>query len=179
KTSSSTRTATSTTTSSWSTGTARSSSSPPVAATFPTSSSSRRRSSSSFATTTSSSTPSSRAFTASSIARTAVTSGRSCAIPGSTSGAASWRRLVELSEFAERVDNTLKVIGDFYLARVYESAVRRFRIRAWQASIDAKQALLAQAYSLIRGQIDARRTTLLELVVIVLIVVEVLLALRH
>ena len=77
-----------------------------------------------------------------------------------------------------RVDNTLKVIGDFYLARVYESAVRRFRIRAWQASIDAKQALLAQAYSLIRGQIEARRTTLLELTVIVLIVVEVILALR-
>jgi hypothetical protein len=88
-------------------------------------------------------------------------------------------RLVELSEFAERVDNTLKVIGDFYLARVYESAVRRFRIRSWQASIDAKQALLAQAHSLIRGEIDARRTTLLELVVIVLIVLEVLLALRR
>ncbi len=89
------------------------------------------------------------------------------------------RRLVELSEFAERVDNTLKVIGDFYLARVYESAVRRFRIRAWQASIDAKQALLAQAHSLIRGEIEARRTMLLELVVIALIVLEVLLALRH
>jgi hypothetical protein len=89
------------------------------------------------------------------------------------------RRLVELSEFAERVDNTLKVIGDFYLARVYESAVRRFRIRAWQASIDAKQALLAQSHSLIRGEIDARRTTLLELVVIVLILVEVILALRR
>jgi hypothetical protein len=88
-------------------------------------------------------------------------------------------RLVELSEFAERVDNTLKVIGDFYLARVYESAVRRFRIRAWQASIDAKQALLAQAHTLIRSEIDARRTTLLELVVIVLIVFEVLLALRR
>jgi hypothetical protein len=88
-------------------------------------------------------------------------------------------RLVELSEFAERVDNTLKVIGDFYLARVYESAVRRFRIRAWQASIDAKQALLAQAHSLIRGEVDARRTTLLELVVIVLILVEVILALRR
>lgn len=88
-------------------------------------------------------------------------------------------RLVELSEFAERVDNTLKVIGDFYLARVYESAVRRFRIRSWQASIDAKQALLAQAHGLIRGEIDSRRTTLLELVVIALIVLEVLLALRH
>jgi hypothetical protein len=90
------------------------------------------------------------------------------------------RRLVELSEFAERVDNALKVIGDFYLARVYESAVRRFRIRPWQASIDAKQALLAQAYGLVRGEIDSRRSTVLELVVIALIVLEVVLALvRH
>jgi hypothetical protein len=86
-------------------------------------------------------------------------------------------RLVELTEFTERVDNALKVIGDFYLARVYESAVRRFRIRAWQTSIDSKQALLAQAYGLVRGEIDARRSTVLELVVIVLIVLEVALAL--
>jgi hypothetical protein len=86
------------------------------------------------------------------------------------------RRLLELTEFAERVDNALKVTGDFYLARVYESAVRRFRIRAWQSSIDAKQALLAQAYNLVRGEIDARRSTVLELVVIALIVLEVLLA---
>ena len=86
------------------------------------------------------------------------------------------RRLVELTEFAERVDNALKVTGDFYLARVYESAVRRFRIRAWQSSIDAKQALLAQAYDLVRGEIESRRSTLLELVVILLIVLELVLA---
>ena len=86
------------------------------------------------------------------------------------------RELVELSEFAERIDNALKIIGDFYLARVYESAVRRFRIRSWQASIDAKQALLAQAYGLVRGEIESRRSTVLELVVIALIVLEVILA---
>jgi hypothetical protein len=86
------------------------------------------------------------------------------------------RRLVELSEFTERVDNALKVIGDFYLARVYESAVRRFRIRAWQSSIDAKQALLAQAYGLVRGEIESRRSTVLEVIVILLIVLEILLA---
>jgi hypothetical protein len=90
------------------------------------------------------------------------------------------RRLVELTEFAERVDNALKVIGDFYLARVYESAVRRFRISAWQSTIDAKQALLAQAYELVRGEIESRRSTVLELVVILLIVLELVLAIfRH
>lgn len=86
------------------------------------------------------------------------------------------RRLLELTEFTERVDNALKVIGDFYLARVYESAVRRFRIRAWQSSIDAKQALLAQAYDLVRGELDTRISTVLELVIIILILLEVALA---
>jgi hypothetical protein len=86
------------------------------------------------------------------------------------------RRLLELTEFTERVDNALKVTGDFYLARVYESAVRRFRLDAWRAAIEEKQALLARAYGLVRGEIDTRRSTSLELVVILLIVVEVALA---
>jgi hypothetical protein len=90
------------------------------------------------------------------------------------------RSLVELTELTERVDNALKVVGDFYLARVYESAVRRFRIRAWQASIDAKQELLARAHGLIRGELESRRSTILELIVIVLIVLEIVLAVvRH
>jgi hypothetical protein len=89
------------------------------------------------------------------------------------------RRLVELTEFTERVDNALKVVGDFYLARVYESAVRRFHIRKWQESVDAKQALLAQAYGLVRDEIATRRSTALELIVILLIALELALALVH
>jgi hypothetical protein len=87
------------------------------------------------------------------------------------------RRLMELTEFTERVDNALKIIGDFYLARVYESAVRRFRIRDWQASSEKKEALLRDAHALIRGEIEARRSTLLELVVILLIFAELATAL--
>jgi hypothetical protein len=88
------------------------------------------------------------------------------------------RRLVELTEFTERVDNALKVVGDFYLARVYQSAVRRFRIGNWQASVDGKQALVAQAYNLLKGEVDIRRSTLLEIVVIVLILLELVTAVR-
>jgi hypothetical protein len=88
------------------------------------------------------------------------------------------RRLVELTEFTERVDNALKVVGDFYLARVYQSAVKRFRIPSWQASVDGKQALVAQAYNLLKGEVDTRRSTLLEIVVIVLILLELVAAVR-
>ncbi len=88
------------------------------------------------------------------------------------------RRFVELTEFTERVDNALKVVGDFYLARVYQSAVRRFRIVNFQASVDEKQALVAQAYNLLKGEVDIRRSTLLEVVVIVLILLELVTAVR-
>ena len=90
------------------------------------------------------------------------------------------RRLMELTEFTDRVDNALKFVGDFYLARVYESAVSRFRIRDWQASTEKKEAQLTQAHALIRGEVEARRSTFLELIVILLIFAELAAALlRH
>ncbi len=88
------------------------------------------------------------------------------------------RRFVELTEFTERVDNALKVVGDFYLARVYQSAVRRFRIGAWRESIDGKQALVARAYDLLKGDVEIRRSTLMEVIVIALITLELVLAIR-
>ncbi len=88
------------------------------------------------------------------------------------------RRLVELTEFTERVDNALKIIGDFYLARVYDSAVRRFRIPDWRTSVDGKQALVGRAYDLLKDEVQIRRSTVLELIVILLILFELLNALR-
>ena len=87
-------------------------------------------------------------------------------------------RLVELTEFTERVDNTLKVVGDIYLARVYQSAIDRFRLATWRRSIDQKQALVAQAYALVKGELATRRSTFLEIVIMVLILLEVGMALR-
>jgi len=88
------------------------------------------------------------------------------------------RRVVEVNEFTERVDNALKVIGDFYLARVYASAVRRLHIEAWKQSIDEKQGLVAQAYQMLKGEVEIRRSMIMELVVIVLILFELVAAIR-
>ncbi len=88
------------------------------------------------------------------------------------------RRLVELTEFTERVDNALKIIGDFYLARVYDSAIRRFRLPDWRKSVDGKQALVGRAYDLLKDEVQIRRSTILEIIVILLILIELLNALR-
>jgi hypothetical protein len=88
--------------------------------------------------------------------------------------------LLELSEMIERLENAVKIIGDFYLARVYRSAVRRFRLPAWQESVLRKQKLLAGVNDLLSDIADTRRGELLELTVILLILWEILYAiLRH
>lgn len=83
--------------------------------------------------------------------------------------------MLEIAEFTERVENSLKVIGDFYLARIYRSAVRRFRIPTWQASVDRKESLVRQIYDLLNGEIEHWRMFVLEFTIVLLILFEILL----
>ena len=84
------------------------------------------------------------------------------------------RRYIEFSEFMERIDNSLKGVGDFYLARVFRQAMRRFRIEDWQGSITRKMNLLARVSELLQGEVNVLRSHWLEITVIVLITFEIL-----
>lgn len=88
------------------------------------------------------------------------------------------RRFMELTEFTERVDNAIKSVGDFYLARVYLAAIGRFRVREWRESVEAKLDLVSKAYELLKGDVEVTRTQILEIIVIVLILAELLNAAR-
>lgn len=88
------------------------------------------------------------------------------------------RRFMELTEFTERVDNSIKSVGDFYLARVYLSAIGRFRVPDWRESVEAKLRLIARAYELLKGEVEVSRAQLLEIIIVVLIFVELVAALR-
>jgi hypothetical protein len=85
--------------------------------------------------------------------------------------------LIELSEFIERIENALKIVGDVYLARVYEGAVRQLRIGQWTDQVSRKHRLLQQTYALLKGEVDTTRALTLEVMVVVLIVLEILVAL--
>lgn len=82
-------------------------------------------------------------------------------------------RFIEFSEYMERVDNSLKVVGDFYLAIIFRAATRRFRIDDWQQNITRKMNLLARVSELLQGQVNTQRSFLLEVVIILLIAFEV------
>lgn len=85
-------------------------------------------------------------------------------------------RFMEFSEVIERIDNSLKVVGDFYLAVIFRAAIRRFRIPDWQQSVSRKMNVLARVSELLQGEINVQRGHALELVIITLILFEILTA---
>jgi hypothetical protein len=81
--------------------------------------------------------------------------------------------LVDMSEMVDRVENAVKVVGDFYLARLYQAALRRFRLPAWQESVLRKHRMLAEVNRVLADGADVRRAELLEITIIALIAWEI------
>lgn len=86
-------------------------------------------------------------------------------------------RYLEFIEFIERVENSLKVVGDFYLATIYREATKRFRLSDWQSNVTRKMNILAQVSTLLQGEINSRRSNILEFIIIILIAYEIFMAL--
>lgn len=86
-------------------------------------------------------------------------------------------RWLDMSEVVERVETSIKIVGDFYLARVYRGALERFRVPEWQKAVYRKQQLIAQVYALLKSSLDTRRSVILETAIVLLIVLEIVLAL--
>lgn len=96
---------------------------------------------------------------------------------------AALRRIGELqidnALLFENVNNTLKLLGDQYLARVYRLVNRRFHLDEWDTSILRKLQTLESIYEKISHQATNRRMEILEWVIILLIAASIGLELLH
>jgi len=87
---------------------------------------------------------------------------------------------VEATGLFERTGNVLKLVGDQYLARVYQISETRFHLNEWEHSIQRKLDVLEGIYQVLSDQAATFRAEFLEWTVIVLIALEIVLALtRH
>ncbi|WP_435007586.1 hypothetical protein P12x_004851 [Tundrisphaera lichenicola] len=87
---------------------------------------------------------------------------------------------IEATSLFERADNNLKLIGDQYLSRVFDLARSRFHLGEWQQSIRRKLEVVGDVYDLLVQQAGGTRMETLEIIVVVLIAMEIVLALaRH
>jgi hypothetical protein len=89
--------------------------------------------------------------------------------------------VADSTELVERVESALKVTDDVYLARIYTAALEIFRGREWRAAIDRKLSIIRETYVMLNAESQAARSEALELLIVVLIILEILLAilLRH
>jgi len=105
---------------------------------------------------------------------------RASLIPLRTPNRKAIQQLAELRleslVLAERVDNALKLIGDLYLARVHALAARRLYLQDWESSISHKLDIIASLYQLLTDRVRTTQSQTLELIIIVLILAEILMA---
>jgi hypothetical protein len=84
---------------------------------------------------------------------------------------------IESSLLAERVDNSLKLIGDLYLARLHTAAAQRFYLHEWERIVSHKLEIISEFYQLLTDRVRTAPSQTLELIIILLILVELVLAL--
>lgn len=86
----------------------------------------------------------------------------------------SSRKYMEFSEFLGRVENSLKTVGDPYLAVVFRASAVEFHFDDWRKSISRKMDTLAQISQILHGEVNTRRSHWLEIIIIILITIEVI-----
>lgn len=86
-------------------------------------------------------------------------------------------RVADATEAVERVENSLKVTDDVFLARIYGTAMEIFRGPTWRRGIDRKVSIIREAYAMLNAEAQARRAEVMELTIIALIALEIMLAL--
>ena len=84
---------------------------------------------------------------------------------------------MEANDVFERTGNVLKLVGDQYLARVYRMLAGRFHLDDWERSIERSLRTMEDVYAIVSDRADTFRAEFMEMVIIVLIAVEIVLAL--
>lgn len=85
------------------------------------------------------------------------------------------RLMIEVYDVREKIRNSLKIVGEMYSARIYRMASDSLRLERWDQAVDDKLNIARQVYSVVIDDLNHRRSTILELVIIFLILFEVIL----
>jgi uncharacterized Rmd1/YagE family protein len=89
------------------------------------------------------------------------------------------RLQIEHAALFEGVNNSLKLVGDQHLARLYHAAAARFHLPEWDASILRKLGTIESIYSKLSDRAAGRRAEALEIIIIVLILFEIVMGLMR
>jgi hypothetical protein len=82
---------------------------------------------------------------------------------------------IDVNEITDRTENSLKMVGDIYSARLFNLAAARLGLSRWKASVEEKLETLDDIYRFAVEQISISRGHFLELTIILILVLELVL----
>jgi hypothetical protein len=85
---------------------------------------------------------------------------------------------LELGELGDRLERAITLVGDTYSAQIYRETALRFRLSESWASVREKVELIGRIAEVLGHEIHSRRDLVLEILIIVLILFEVVVAFR-
>jgi hypothetical protein len=85
---------------------------------------------------------------------------------------------LELGEMTDRLERAITLVGDTYSSHIYRETAVRFRLAEAGASVREKVSVIDRAAEVLSHEIQGRRDLVLEVLVILLILLEVVLAIR-
>lgn len=83
------------------------------------------------------------------------------------------RLVLETELMTDHLTSAVRVTEDVYYAQIYSRALRMFRTDGWLRKMDEKLRSLKDAHALMNGEIAARRSEMLEWIIILLIAFEI------
>lgn len=81
---------------------------------------------------------------------------------------------IEFSDLIGKIENSFKTVGDPYIATIFRNCAEQFRFSDWHNSISRKMNTLFQIIQIIQAELNAVRSHILEIIIIILIAIEII-----
>jgi hypothetical protein len=82
---------------------------------------------------------------------------------------------IDVNEITDRTENSLKMVGDIYSARLFNLAAARLGLSRWKANLEDKLETLDDIYRFAVEQLAISRGHFLELTIILILILELVL----
>ena len=80
---------------------------------------------------------------------------------------------LDVTQVIERVENALKLVGEPYLARIYNAASDSFRLNQWKEGLKDKMDIIEGFYSTAVNRIQTVRMLILETLIVLLFILDI------
>jgi hypothetical protein len=84
---------------------------------------------------------------------------------------------VDIQVIIDRMDSSIKLIGEPYFSEIYELLVDKLDLEGWRTSINQKLDIMMDIKNVFQHKVDSIRSDIMEVLIILLIFIEVLIGL--